>query len=336
MAEEPFLQGGDKVSEYISKIRTKNGDLEIDYTALANKPVSDKTLSNEGNFADAKATGDAINEITPVIHACNASAYTLATVPGNAVVTRIEGKSQQDTFPSLTAPQAIKYVGQNGGVTVKCTSGSFSSQVNYPIELNAISDIKDELCLLMPGESYVTSSGVTTTVNKPTVIAWKRIGQIIYSGAESETWSAGDNNTYFIELPYAKRYFGVSKRNLISTSFRTTDNMPYNELADGTCSLYNDPALNPTQNWLYVRCDVYPTLEDFKAYLSERPMTLLYPLAAPYAEVVSVSSDLYTPLGTCTITTTDPLSPVINVDAANSKTGSYILYPLAKFFNERS
>lgn len=332
MAEELFLQGGDKVPEYINKIRTKNGDLEIDYNALGNKPVSDKTLSKDGNFADAKAAGDMINKITPIIHASNASAYTLDTVPGNAIVTRIEGKSQQDTFPSLTAPQAIKYVGQNGGVAVKCTSGNFSSQINYPVELNAVGDIKDELALLMPGESYVTSSGATTTVNKPTMIAWKRIGQITYSGAVSETWSGGDNNTYFIELPSAKRYFGVTKRNLISTSFRTTDNMPYNELANGTCSLYNDPALNPTQNWLYVRCDAYPTLEDFKAYLSERPMTLLYPLAAPYAEIVPVSSDLYTPLGTCTITTTDPLSPVIDVDVANNKTGSYILYALTKGF----
>lgn len=330
MEEELFLQGGDKVPEYISKIRTANGDMEIDYTALANKPVSDKTLSNEGNFADAKATGDAINKITPIIHACNASAYTLATVPGNAVVTRIEGKSQQDTFPSLTAPQAIKYVGQNGGVTVKCTSGSFSSQITCQIKLNAIGDIKDELCLLMPGESYLASSGENITVSKPTTVVHKRIGQITYSGAENETWSAGENNVYFIELSTAKRYFGVSKRNLISTSFRTTDNMPYNELADATCSLYNDPALNPTQNWLYVRCDAYPTLEEFKSYLTERPMTLLYPLATTYTEVVHFSSELYTPLGTCTVTTTDPLSPVIDIDAANNRTGAYILYTLTK------
>ena len=52
------------MADYIKKIRTSNGDKQIDYEALANLPTIpsvDTSLTNEGVAADAKATGDAIN-----------------------------------------------------------------------------------------------------------------------------------------------------------------------------------------------------------------------------------------------------------------------------------
>lgn len=52
------------MSDYIKKIRTSNGDKQIDYEALANLPTIpsvDTSLTNEGAAADSKATGDAIN-----------------------------------------------------------------------------------------------------------------------------------------------------------------------------------------------------------------------------------------------------------------------------------
>lgn len=42
----------------ILKIHTQNGDIPIGYPGLADKPVSDKTLSVDGAFADAKVVGD--------------------------------------------------------------------------------------------------------------------------------------------------------------------------------------------------------------------------------------------------------------------------------------
>lgn len=50
------------MANYIKKIRTDIGDLQIDYEALANLPKSDTTLSKSGKFADAKVVGDKINE----------------------------------------------------------------------------------------------------------------------------------------------------------------------------------------------------------------------------------------------------------------------------------
>ncbi|MBQ2883692.1 MAG: hypothetical protein IJE43_07985 [Alphaproteobacteria bacterium] len=51
------------MAQYVTKIRTESGDLPVDYASLANLPQSDATLTQSGAFADAKATGDAINQV---------------------------------------------------------------------------------------------------------------------------------------------------------------------------------------------------------------------------------------------------------------------------------
>ncbi len=51
------------MAQYVTKIRTENGDLQIDYNALANLPKTDTTLKIDGAIADAKATGDAISSL---------------------------------------------------------------------------------------------------------------------------------------------------------------------------------------------------------------------------------------------------------------------------------
>lgn len=47
----------------ILKIHTQNGDIPIGYPGLADKPISDKTLSKEGAFADSKVVGDKFKEV---------------------------------------------------------------------------------------------------------------------------------------------------------------------------------------------------------------------------------------------------------------------------------
>lgn len=49
--------------KYVTKVRTEDGDLQIDYEALANLPKPDTTLSKSGSFADAKVVGDQIDYI---------------------------------------------------------------------------------------------------------------------------------------------------------------------------------------------------------------------------------------------------------------------------------
>ena len=50
------------MAESILKIHTQNGDIPVGYPGLADKPISDKTLSKEGAFADSKAVGDKFKE----------------------------------------------------------------------------------------------------------------------------------------------------------------------------------------------------------------------------------------------------------------------------------
>lgn len=51
------------MAESILKIHTQNGDIPVGYPGLANKPIADKTLSEEGAFADSKVVGDRFKEV---------------------------------------------------------------------------------------------------------------------------------------------------------------------------------------------------------------------------------------------------------------------------------
>lgn len=53
------------MSQLIKKIKTADGDLQIDYNALANLPTTDKTLAEADKAADAKAVGDIIATKAP-------------------------------------------------------------------------------------------------------------------------------------------------------------------------------------------------------------------------------------------------------------------------------
>lgn len=50
------------MADYVTKVRTEDGDKQIDYEALANLPQPDNTLTQSGKFADAKTVGDALKK----------------------------------------------------------------------------------------------------------------------------------------------------------------------------------------------------------------------------------------------------------------------------------
>lgn len=51
------------MAKSILKVHTQNGDVPVGYPGLADKPIADKTLSEEGAFADSKAVGDKFKEV---------------------------------------------------------------------------------------------------------------------------------------------------------------------------------------------------------------------------------------------------------------------------------
>lgn len=86
------------MADYITQIRTTEGDKKIDYTALANLPKSDTTLKQTGAFADAKTVGTKITKLQSQImqlseEAHSADNITTGTIDANRlpIVSLIKG-----------------------------------------------------------------------------------------------------------------------------------------------------------------------------------------------------------------------------------------------------
>lgn len=113
------------MAESILKIHTQNGDIPVGYPGLADKPISDKTLSKEGAFADSKAVGDRFKEVnaeTDSLKEDSSNKITkfYASNQGETHITdsdngkiqdmMLYGKSSQDGVPTPENPVEIKSV----------------------------------------------------------------------------------------------------------------------------------------------------------------------------------------------------------------------------------
>lgn len=113
------------MAESILKIHTQNGDIPVAYPGLANKPIADKTLSEEGSFADSKAVGDRFKEVNAETDSLkedlsNKITKFYASNQGETHITdsdngkiqdmMLYGKSSQDGVPTPENPVEIKSV----------------------------------------------------------------------------------------------------------------------------------------------------------------------------------------------------------------------------------
>lgn len=109
----------------ILKIHTQNGDIPIGYPGLADKPISDKTLSKEGAFADSKVVGDKFktvnaetgslkedlsNKITKFYASNQGETHITDSDNGKIQDMMLYGKSSQDGVPTPENPVEIKSV----------------------------------------------------------------------------------------------------------------------------------------------------------------------------------------------------------------------------------
>ena len=132
----------------ILKIHTQNGDIPIGYPGLADKPIADKTLSEEGAFADSKVVGDKFKEVKAETNSLkedlsNKITKFYASNQGETHITdsdngkiqdmMLYGKSSQDGVPTPENPVEIKSV---VNPTIKICGKNLFDSKKFPIILN--------------------------------------------------------------------------------------------------------------------------------------------------------------------------------------------------------
>lgn len=136
------------MAESILKIHTQNGDVPVGYPGLADKPISDKTLSKEGAFADSKVVGDKFKEVKAETNSLkedlsNKITKFYASNQGETHITdsdngkiqdmMLYGKSSQDGVPTPENPVEIKSV---VNPTIKICGKNLFDSKKFPIILN--------------------------------------------------------------------------------------------------------------------------------------------------------------------------------------------------------
>lgn len=104
----------------IKGINTEQGPGRIDYTALANKPTCDETLSVSGGMADAKAVGDRISALSSSV--TNSLNLKANAVDVNNKIGDLAGKTVKEYVDDLdTASETYvnEKIGDLDGKTVK-------------------------------------------------------------------------------------------------------------------------------------------------------------------------------------------------------------------------
>lgn len=100
------------MAESILKIHTQNGDIPVGYPGLADKPVSDETLSIQGAFADSKAVGDKFKEAKAETDSLKKDLKTLFSVPyiQASAKTTVDIVNGVDIFSNVTLKEGHEYV----------------------------------------------------------------------------------------------------------------------------------------------------------------------------------------------------------------------------------
>lgn len=133
----------------ILKIHTQNGDIPIGYPGLADKPIADKTLSEEGAFADSKVVGDRFKEV-------NAETDSLKEDLSNKI-TKFYASSQGETHLADS---------DNGKITDMVLYGR-SEQKQYSgknlLNPTLQTTIKNGVTCTANGDGTYTLNGTTTT-----------------------------------------------------------------------------------------------------------------------------------------------------------------------------
>lgn len=164
------------MSNLIKKIRTQSGDAQIDYEALANLPTSDKTLTQEGSFADAKEVGDRLSQLSDEIGDLKENGTSIGSGVTTAQAESLWALVQKTAFTEQltdeelnafkTAWGIVEVVIPATGITLDKTTLSFTDSTSQTLTATVEpSDTTDEVVWTSNAESVATvANGVVTPI----------------------------------------------------------------------------------------------------------------------------------------------------------------------------
>ena len=188
----------------------------------------------------------------------------------------IEGDYTNVDIPYFEGMQSV----ENPVITTATEYEPFKSTTvtcNEDIELCGIGDVKDELDL-MTGE-------VT-----------QRIGEVVFDGSEDWTRSAHAANspmfyTPFNDLVHKEDYRGRIICDKLMVYANHEDLFYLSTSPNGISAYYDHNATYPNENWLYIKyTDSEGSVEKFKQWLSQNPVTVRYELITESVETVDISA----------------------------------------------
>lgn len=125
------------MADSILKIRTQNGDKPISYQGLADKPVANKTLDIEGEFADAKAVGDKFNKMSKEIVQLN-DELLKASFEVNSLKSQLKALNQKvDNYHSGTSAEEYNIIATLNNCSINNTAKTIKKGNPYSATITA-------------------------------------------------------------------------------------------------------------------------------------------------------------------------------------------------------
>lgn len=236
---------------------------------------------------------------------------------------KVYGKSTQDGTPSPENPVPIVSDGDEGEINVTVSDGGTQSQTLTAQTPGGLPGIP-----VSSGGNYTDETGqqwIADVKDYGTGKYTQNVQKVVFDGSEDEDWVVGDTSIgkrYSLKLQDEVK---VSDTTSGATSMNS--NLPLGRKG-GTYTLPNIYTIAESSQ-LIVSLNGTETLSEFKQYLQQNPMTLLYQLSTPIVTDISAEEmEAYKALKTYTPTTVISSDSGVWMEA--DLVDSDILYPHAE------
>lgn len=221
----------------------------------------------------------------------------------------VYGKSTQDGTPSPDSPVPIVSAGESGSITVTVSGGADQSQQLVANTPNGLPGIP-----INSGGNYTDADGqqwICDEVDFARGVYVQRIAQVEFDGSSDESWNLKTNTnvqrTYF-QITVEKTAFRNSGDNVLLCSTFSYMQYGYDQIAGN-----NTVCFNSANTDFICSTSLFDALDEWKQYLTENGMTLVYVIATPIetplsAEQLAAYAALHSYDGTTVVQTVEDVA----------------------------